>query len=327
MTGATFHAGERALQAMVGMEQRLAMLGPRVIRPAMPAQHRDFFALLPWVVLGTLDDDGQPRAGVVTGPPGFAWSPDERTLRIDGWPAVRDPSRSGIQLGAPVGLLGIEPHTRRRNRMNGRVRAVDGAGFTVGVEQSFGNCPRYIQPREARFEPLAARPGPVQRAAGLGDAARALLATADTVFIATAHPQARSGGDPAHGIDVSHRGGPPGFIGVAGDLLTLPDYPGNTFFNTLGNLLLEPRCSLLLFDPASSALAWLQARGELVDDARALRRHPGAQRLVRLQVGASLHVPGALPIRWGAVDPAPALGLADARQGDRPRSGAAIIGA
>jgi predicted pyridoxine 5'-phosphate oxidase superfamily flavin-nucleotide-binding protein len=300
----TFHPGERSLQARVGMEQRLATLGPRVIRDHMPAQHRDFFARLPFVLVGTIDSDGQPHAGIVAGPPGFAWSPDERTLRIDGLPIADDPSRRGLRLGASVGLLGIQPHTRRRNRMNGRVTALDGAGFTVEVEQSFGNCPRYIQAREPRFDDHQALAGQARHGAGLDARARAVVAAADTFFIATAHPDAGDG-DAAHGVDISHRGGPPGFVAVEGNVLTVPDYAGNTFFNTLGNLVLEPRCSLLLVDTEAGGLTWLQARGEVVETLAEVRRHPGAQRLLRLQVTASLHVPAALPLRWSAVEPAP----------------------
>jgi hypothetical protein len=51
--------------------------------------------------------------------------------------------------GARFGLLGIEAHTRRRNRANGRVLARSADGLSLGVAQSFGNCPKYIQPRRA----------------------------------------------------------------------------------------------------------------------------------------------------------------------------------
>ena len=49
--------------------------------------------------------------------------------------------------GIDIGLLGIELHSRRRNRMNGVVSAIDETGFEVQVKQSFGNCPQYIQSR------------------------------------------------------------------------------------------------------------------------------------------------------------------------------------
>lgn len=80
MSEPTFHAGERAVQARVGVQERLAELGPRVIRNFMPEQHRDFFSQLPFVILGTVDADGQPWASALAQPPGFIRSPDPQHL-------------------------------------------------------------------------------------------------------------------------------------------------------------------------------------------------------------------------------------------------------
>lgn len=49
-------------------------------------------------------------------------------------------------------------------------------------------------------------------------------------------------------MDVSHRGGPSGFVQVDGDVLTVPDYPGNRYFNTFGNFLENPRAGLLFIN-------------------------------------------------------------------------------
>ncbi|MFX7605218.1 hypothetical protein ABTJ35_19420, partial [Acinetobacter baumannii] len=61
------------------------------------------------------------------------------------------PLAAHLRDGAALGLLGIQPHTRRRNRMNGRVARMSETGFDVEVEQSFGNCPQYIRTREAFY--------------------------------------------------------------------------------------------------------------------------------------------------------------------------------
>jgi hypothetical protein len=37
-------------------------------------------------------------------------------------------------------------------------------------------------------------------------------------------------------------------VHVEGDRLSWPDYPGNNMFNTLGNLVANPRCGLLFVD-------------------------------------------------------------------------------
>lgn len=148
MTAPTFHEGERAVQARVGVQERLAELGPRVIRDFMPDQHRAFFEQLPFVIAGTVDARGQPWASVLVQPPGFMRSPQPRQLDVRARPLPGDPLAAHLAEGAAIGLLGLEPHTRRRNRMNGVVRRLGASGFSVDVRQSFGNCPNYIQARE-----------------------------------------------------------------------------------------------------------------------------------------------------------------------------------
>jgi predicted pyridoxine 5'-phosphate oxidase superfamily flavin-nucleotide-binding protein len=254
----TFHAGERALQARAGVAERLARLGPQVIRDHMPEQHRDFFAILPFIIVGSIDDRDQPTASLLAAPPGFVSSPDPKTLRIDALARQDDPLHENLRPGAPLAVLGIQPHTRRRNRANGSVLARDDRGFAVDVRQSFGNCPKYIHPREVTYVGAGPSSPPVI-GDGLGSAERALIRGADTFFIASAHPEARAGGARAHGVDVSHRGGPPGFAHFTGDdTFIIPDFRGNSFFNTLGNLHLHPKAGLLFIDPTSGDVLELE---------------------------------------------------------------------
>jgi predicted pyridoxine 5'-phosphate oxidase superfamily flavin-nucleotide-binding protein len=313
MIAAPFHAGERALQARAGAREFMAAAGPRVIRDFMPEQHRAFFAQLPFLLVGSLDADGQPWASVLAASPGFAHSPDSAHLRIDALPGAGDPLAGQLVPGAPLGLLGIEPHTRRRNRMNGVVEAADGAGFTVAVQQSFGNCPKYIQAREPLFvRNDGARAAPVERRDGLDAAARRLIARADTLFIASALPPQAWADDAAspaaQGVDVSHRGGRPGFVRVDADgTLTVPDFVGNRFFNTLGNLAVHPRAGLLFIDFETGELLHLTASAEIVWDGPEVASFEGAERLLRLRVDTLLRRSAALPLRWGVAELSPYL--------------------
>ncbi|NPC58868.1 pyridoxamine 5'-phosphate oxidase family protein [Caenimonas soli] len=307
MTGPTFHEGELAWQERAGSRARLAEAGPRVIRDHMPEQHREFFAQLPFLLAGTVDAQGQPWASVLAGPPGFVASPDPRQLLVHAQALPHDPLAETLRAGAPIGLLGIEPHTRRRNRLNGRVTRRDEGGFAVRVDQSFGNCPKYIQARKPEFVAGTGAPT-AHRLDALDEAARSLLARADTFFIATAHPLAARSDSPAFGVDVSHRGGKPGFVRADADSrLTVPDFIGNFFFNTLGNLAVNPRCGLLFMDFASGDLLYLAARGEVVTDGPELASFQGAQRLLRLQVLSALRVTAVLPLRWSAAELSPVL--------------------
>ena len=305
MTDTTpWHEGERAVQRRLGFAEHAAARGGN-IRDFMPDQHRAFFAQLPFAVLGALDPVGHPWATILIGEPGFLSSPDPRTLHIDAYPQDGDPAASGILPGARIGLLGIELSTRRRNRMNGRVIDADVSGFTVMVEQSFGNCPQYIQRRDygRRRTPSFPEAEPL----AFGDAwAMRLIAGADTAFVASSTPPgtAQSG----DGVDVSHRGGRPGFIRAAEDgAFEIPDYRGNRYFNTLGNLLAYPRAGLLIVDFASGDVLQMTGAAEIVWDGPGLGAAPAAERLWRLKPVRMLRLRGAFPFEFGSPEFSPLL--------------------
>ncbi|MEQ8815367.1 MAG: pyridoxamine 5'-phosphate oxidase family protein [Thalassobaculum sp.] len=308
------HDGETALQERAGVRQRSEAVMRRAVRDFMPDQHRAFFAALPFLVVGSLDRDDRPWASILTGRPGFLSSPDPRTLTIRAVPAFGDPLGDALVVGAPLGLLGLQPETRRRNRMNGTVAGIDDGLVTVRVGQSFGNCPQYIQARAPRFvaEPGdVAAPRPVHRGGRLlSGRDRALVERADTFFIATAAPGAR-GGDPVRGVDVSHRGGRPGFVQVAAQdgvtVLTVPDFLGNFFFNTLGNIAINPAAGLLFVDFASGDALMLSGDAEVVWDGPEVAAFAGAERLMRFRLRESLRIEAAVPLRWSEPEPSPQL--------------------
>ena len=308
-----FHAGERALQQRVGVRERLAEVAPLMVRDHMPAPHRELFGKLPFVLLGSVDADGQPHASLLAAPPGFLRTPDAQTLAVDALPHPADPLAAALRVGASLGVLGVEPHTRRRNRMNGVVSMVHTSGFEIGVRQSFGNCPKYIQAREARW---AAAPMPgaarVVEADRLDAAGVALVAAADTFFIASSVPPQRLGRGLAEGVDVSHRGGKPGFVRVQHDasgnqVLVVPDFSGNNLFNTLGNLSVHPRAGLLFVDFDGGALVQLSVDSRIVWQGPDVEAFAGAQRVLRHRVRAMRRIEGALPLGWGPAQRSPFL--------------------
>lgn len=308
---AVFHAGELAVQERTGVRERLAETASRFIRDSMPDQHREFFAQLPTLLVGSLDAQGRPWASIVFGAPGFVQSPDPQHLTVGATPLEGDPLRDRLEPGAPLGLLGIQPHTRRRNRMNGTVTDVSADAFTVEVDQSFGNCPQYIQARVPEWVTGTAPASPAeQRDSLLERHAIQLIARSDTFFIATASARAQGHGG-AEGVDVSHRGGRPGFVRVTEEnghsVLLAPDFRGNFLFNTLGNIAANPRAGLLFIDYESGDLLQLTGRAEIVWDGPELVSFAGAQRLLRVTVTSSRWYDAALPLRWSAPREAPQL--------------------
>lgn len=281
-----FHAGEEAVQARFGLRERLAQTGARMIRDFMPDEHRELFESLPFVVAGSADEQGRLWASLLMGEPGFVRSPSSASLRIRAAPLPGDPLVQSLRAGKPLGLLGIELPTRRRNRANGYVARVDHAEFELAVQQSFGNCPKYIQARAGVFTPPAAVAEPETENAVLSLDARRLLERTDTTFIATSSSQPDQGG--AQGLDVSHRGGRPGFLRLDGALVTMPDYSGNFLFNTFGNLEVNPRAGLLALDFESGDLLSLTGSARVLWDSPDVQAFKGAQRLVEYRVEQGL---------------------------------------
>src|SRR5690349_20843226 len=242
-----WHAGEVAMQRSAGVADKLAGLGHLVLRDHLIDQHRQFYPQLPFIVVGAVDRGGDAWASILTGAPGFLHSSDPYRLSIAATLDPGDPADQGMDDGDAIGLLGIELHTRRRNRLNGVVRRHDSQAFDVMVQQSFGNCPQYIQLRDFRFVRDPAKPAAEASRwfDGLNERARSMIRAADTFFVATYVDRP----DGTREVDVSHRGGKPGFVRVGGDgVLTIPDFSGNRFFNTLGNLLANPKAGLLFVD-------------------------------------------------------------------------------
>jgi uncharacterized protein len=300
-----FHPGEIAAQERFGVRERMEEQGKRVIRDYLPEQHQQFFGQLPFIVAGTVDAHGCPWASILTGNPGFLSTPNERTLRVAASPLIGDPIRNKLEEGALIGLLGIELHTRRRNRMNGTVIARNPDSFDVQVGQSFGNCPKYIQARD--YE-LIQRSAPVNshRLSQLDPAAQKLIANADTFFIASAYLDENAG--TTHGVDVSHRGGKPGFVRIdnAGTL-TVPDFSGNLHFNTIGNLILNPKAGLLFVDFDRGDLLYLSSEAEVIWEGEEISAFSGAERLLRFHIKEGIYVEGSLPLHWSSPEISPFL--------------------
>jgi predicted pyridoxine 5'-phosphate oxidase superfamily flavin-nucleotide-binding protein len=201
---------------------------------------------------------------------------------------------------ARIGVLAIEPATRRRIRLNG-VAELTEAGILVTVAEAYGNCTKYIQRRIPAGPPLASatEEGAATTSAGESEALdahqAALVRGADTFFIASSHPE--------RGADASHRGGRPGFVRVAADgrTLTFPDDSGNRMFQTLGNLTVDPRAGLLLVNWGTGGTLQVTGRAQIGWDPGG--SWPGAERLIVFTVEGVLERERVLPQHWNLIEP------------------------
>ena len=129
----------------------------------------------------------------------------------------------------------------------------------------------------------------------LNDDARRIISKADTFFVATTSAQNEAH---AGGTDISHRGGMPGFIRIDGNTLTVPDFMGNRYFNTLGNMLVEPRAALLFIDFTTGDLLHLQGTTEILWQSDETSHLAGAERLWRFHITRGWKKANAIPLRW-----------------------------
>ena len=111
-------------------------------------------------------------------------------------------------------------------------------------------------------------------------------------FMASVHPE--------RGADVSHRGGPAGFVRVVNDrTLRIPDYAGNGMFNSLGNLLVDNRAGLAFLDFSRERLLRISGRAEVrFDEESPEQATGGTQRFVEVSIDSWSDAPLGVVASW-----------------------------
>jgi predicted pyridoxine 5'-phosphate oxidase superfamily flavin-nucleotide-binding protein len=226
----SFHEGELEVQARAGLASEAAKMA-NFMKPELRLAAAQFLAMQRMLLVSTIARDGRVSASVLAGELAFAHATTLDTVRIEPSSGHLERVFSDLASNPSLGLIAIDFASKRRVRVNGRATVHRGA-ITLTTREVYTNCPQHIHPRDTpslRFDEAA----PFE-----------FVSRADTFFIASAHPEA--------GADISHRGGPPGFVRIDGpDTLSWEDYPGNNMFNTLGNLARNPNAGLLFIDFAN----------------------------------------------------------------------------
>lgn len=289
-THTTYHRGELTAQERAGTSEAARAVSA-VIRDRFPEAARHFLAEQPMIVVGATDHRGDVWASLLTGLPGFLTVTGPSTLAVAAAPVPGDPLHAVLTDTARVGLIALDPGSRRRMRINGTAhRTAD--GIEIEADQIYANCPKYIQKRVARWQP-GTTPSALIHAPELSPADLEFVGRADTFFVATADPEGNA--------DASHRGGNPGFLtALSPTRLRWPDYVGNAMFNTFGNLELNPRAGLLLPDWATGTLLHLTGTATVDWDPGHAAPQPGAQRVVDFTVERAVRIADASPLRWSA---------------------------
>ena len=237
-----YHQGELEAQAITG-ESNTGERNGRIITNNVIPGAVNFIEKQPFFIASSLNQKGEIVASVIAGDGGFVKILDESSLQVDRSlinSSPYDPLWSNIVSGSKLGMLFIEPSSRRRFRVNGEVQT-SGDQVIISIDQAYPNCPKYIQQRHVlRTEKLAYQELP-ESSFSLTACLIDMILKADTFFVGSAN----EAGD----LDASHRGGSPGFITVEADgSLLIPDYPGNSMYNTFGNFIQNPKAGLLFID-------------------------------------------------------------------------------
>ncbi|KAK7711559.1 hypothetical protein SLS57_008042 [Botryosphaeria dothidea] len=321
--------GERAMQDLLRVPRDMDNPTSSFMTPQAAAM----LVRAPLLALGALDADHRPWAALWGGEPGFSQplgnsifgvrSPVDRRFDpvaqalVDGktnGEVIKEEGRGRMVAGLPIDLV-----TRKRVKIYGRMvvasmgRASGGAEeeeagkeeddqneglgqmqLVIKVEQSLGNCPKYLNSKS--ITPATPRPQLESDSPTLSAAARALVAKSDLFFISSSNG--------THDMDVNHRGGPAGFIRVqpssdpsAPTTLVYPEYSGNRYYQTVGNLRTTPLAGLCIPDFATGDVLYATGRTTIHANADAARLLPRSNLAIAIELTAAKLVRNGLSFR------------------------------
>ncbi len=284
----TYHEGELAVQDRAGVSRERPDAA-EMYHPAIGTGVARFLAAQQFAAISSLDADGRVWVSLRSGKAGFLQAVDQSTVEIGGYSQADDPLLANLRRQPGIGVLAINLAARQRVRLNGKASVSDST-IRMSVEQLYGNCQQYIQTRtiQGDSEHLDAA---ARYHDELDSALRTWVEKSDTFFLGTVHLQS--------GLDVSHRGGKPGFVRVeSAKQLLFPDYRGNNMFNSLGNIASYPRAGLLFPDFDSGAALQISGTASILWDNPRIAEFPGARRLVAIDIERILELPQATLLKF-----------------------------
>jgi len=289
----------------------------------------------PLLAVGTVDDQGRPWTTVWGGESGFS---QPLGSSIIGTRTVVDRKNDPVvqallagqydgeivKSGGPgkmIGGLTIDLAARKRVKIFGRMVAAaldpmeqneDSHGnnnnstsgqlqLVVKIEQSLGNCPKYLNKKNIYPVPPSSSKL-LSRSPKLSTEALNLLEQSDLFFISSANAD--------HDMDTNHRGGLPGFVRVLRNdddsaELVYPEYSGNRLYQTLGNLKTNPVAGLVFLNFESGNVLYVTGTTEILIGPVAAELLPRSNLVVKIKVVEAIYVQKGLPFRGTAGENSP----------------------
>lgn len=292
-----YHEGELMVQNRAG-EGAIAAQNAKMISSHFSNGIIKFLKTQQFAVLSSTDRKGNVWVTFLTGGPGFVEELDEQRVMIRAGLIAGDPLASETKEQKQIGLLIIDTKRRIRLRINGTA-SIEMGQIIVTAHQIYGNCPKYIQKRTFSREKDSYRLLlSEQRNKGLSRQQEEWIAQADTFYIGSINDQGE--------MDASHKGGNPGFVHVVNaETLLFPDYFGNSMFNTLGNIELNPLSGLLFIDYDHGHSLHLTGSSEIIWDEAVAAAFPGAGRVVRFEIRDVVQLNNATEMQWEDTEMSP----------------------
>lgn len=319
------HIGEHQVQSLCAVPSDLTMTLTNMIDEEMPEQHAIFFQNLSYFAVCVCDDEGRPWSTLLTRSitpvtPTFIHAVDSSHLQITCLVPRDDPCAINLKSGRCWAGLGVDFSNRRRNKVAGIIEhvkmdhnLVDGRvllSLFLTTNENLGNCPKYITTRTLISVPDY--PSPDNKVLSLHDPLLnhdeiEMIHHASTIYLATKHLDVI---DPSSSdVGLNHRGGQPGFVRcwnfnfhgekhgsahntklVSYSVIYLPDYSGNRFFQSLGNVQSDRVAGLLVPDFITGDLLYITGTAENIFGADAELIMPRVQILTRIHVTGHVRI-------------------------------------
>lgn len=298
-----FHKGELKVQEMSGealiAQSRRGMIASELMPGVVPFVENQAF-----LIASSTNHDGEVWISALLGDPGFIQVVNSQELHIQLpylYSHKEDILYQNLREVPEIGTLTMDLARRRRFRINGSVQ-LDEQSIKLGVKEAYGNCPKFIQRRlihaMGQAEELKAEVGQGKE---LKESQRAWIKSADTFFLGSKSLEGK--------MDASHRGGNPGFVEIIeGDILRIPDYPGNSMYSSLGNLYENPQAGLLFMDFEQGKSLQLTGKVALHMDQNStedLEKSGGSGRFWTVQIERWIETKNHHSIDWELVDFSP----------------------
>lgn len=254
-----YHKGEKEVQSRVGEELQANSNG-RVISDTIIRGAINFIEKQPMAIVSSVDNASNVWVSLIIGDYGFVSVPTANSLSLNKDLIYSDSDDiffKNIRTNHQIGSLFIELDTRRRFRINGIASETD-RNIKVEVQEAYPNCPKYIQQR------VISAPENFNKIEAVKTTGKELTSDlknwiqhSDTLFVGSQSTNQK--------MDASHRGGNPGFVEILDDkTLKIPDYKGNSMYNTLGNFVQNPNAGLLFIDFDNRKMLQLTGNAEII---------------------------------------------------------------